>query len=108
MCYKHTTKEKLKIAYAPLVTRAMKLQHVYKLCIVIDLLNDNQYWTILINNVIGMCSTNLVHKVHFIWSNKNTTPVMELQNFMYTTSCTYRAYMMVLNIFHPKNKQEKP
>jgi len=44
----------------------------------------------LINSATRECSTDPIHKVHLIWSNKNTTPVMELQNFMYTTSCTYR------------------
>jgi hypothetical protein len=73
----------LEIAYAPLVARDMILQqHVYKLCIGIDLVNDNQYWTILINNAIGECSNDLIHRLHLVWSNKNTTPVMELQNFM--------------------------
>jgi hypothetical protein len=57
-------------------------QHIYKLCIGIDLINDNQYWTILINSATRECSTNLVHMAHLIWSNKNTTPNMELQNFM--------------------------
>jgi hypothetical protein len=57
-------------------------QHVYKLCIGIDLVNNNKYWIVLINNAIGECSTDLVHKVHFICSNKNTTPIMELQNFL--------------------------
>jgi len=28
--------------------------------------------------------------VHLIWSNKNTTPVTKLQNFLQTISCTYR------------------
>jgi len=31
-----------------------------------------------------------IHNAHLIWSNKNITPVMELQNFLQTTSCTYR------------------
>jgi len=53
-------------------------QHVYKLCIGIDLVNDNQYWIVLTNNVTGECSIDPVHRVHFIWSNKNTTLVMEL------------------------------
>ncbi len=44
----------------------------------------------MINSATRECSTDPIHKVHLIWSNKNTTPVMELQNFMYTTSCTYR------------------
>ncbi len=75
--------KKLEIAYAPLVARNMILQqHVYKLCIGIDLVNDNQYWIVLINNATRECSIDLVPKAHFIWSNKNTTPVMELQNFM--------------------------
>ncbi len=56
----------------------MILQHVYKLCIGVDLVNDNQYWTILINNDIRECSTDPVPKAHLIWSNKNTTLVMEL------------------------------
>jgi hypothetical protein len=60
----------------------MILQHVYKLCIGIDLVNHNQYWTILIKSATGEYSTNPIHKMHLIWSNKNTTPVMELQNFM--------------------------
>jgi hypothetical protein len=80
----------LEIEYAPLVARNMILQHVYKLCIGVDLINDNQYWTILINTATGECSTNPVPHVHLIWSNKNTTPVMELQNFLQTTSCTYK------------------
>jgi UDP-glucose 6-dehydrogenase len=54
----------------------------YKLCIGTNLVNDNQYKTVLINNVIRECSTNLVHKAHLIWLNKNTIPVMDLQNFM--------------------------
>jgi hypothetical protein len=29
----------------------MILQNVYKLCIGIDLVNDNQYWTVLLENV---------------------------------------------------------
>jgi hypothetical protein len=82
-CVTGTPQQKhLEIAYAPLVTIDMILQHVYKLCIGIDLVNDNQYWTILINSAIGECSTNPVNKVHLIWSNKNTTPIMELQNFL--------------------------
>jgi hypothetical protein len=56
----------------------MILQHVYKLCIGIDLVNDNQYWTVLINSATGECSTNPIPRAHLIWSNKNTTPVMEL------------------------------
>jgi hypothetical protein len=57
-------------------------QHFYKLCVGIDLVNDNQYWIVLINHVVGECSTDLVHRVHLIWSNKNTTLIMELQNFL--------------------------
>ncbi len=57
-------------------------QHVYKLCIGIDLVHDNQYWTILINNATRECSIDPIHKAHLIWSNKNTTLIMELQNFM--------------------------
>jgi hypothetical protein len=65
-----------------MVARDMILQQIYKLCIGIDLVNDNQYWTILIHNAIRKCSTDPIHRTHLIWSNKNTTPVMELQNFM--------------------------
>jgi hypothetical protein len=65
-----------------MVARYMILQQIYKLCIGIDLENDNQYWIVLINNAIGECSTDPIHRTHLIWSNKNTTPVMELQNFM--------------------------
>jgi len=72
----------LEIAYAPLVARDMILQHVYKLCIGIDLVNDNQYWIVLINNATGECSTDPVHRAHLIWSNKITTLIMELQNFL--------------------------
>ncbi len=46
----------------------------------IDLVNDNQYWTILINNATKECSTNPTQKAHLMWSNKHTTPFMELQN----------------------------
>jgi hypothetical protein len=68
---------------SPLVARDMILQqHVYKLCIGIDLVNDNQYWTILINNATGECSIDPIPRAHLIWSNKKTTPVMELQNFL--------------------------
>ncbi len=48
----------------------------------IDLVNDNHYWTILINNATKECSTNPIHKAHIIWSNKNTAALMELQHFM--------------------------
>jgi hypothetical protein len=73
----------LQIAYAPLVAKDMILQQAFnKLCIGIDLINDNQYWTVLINNATRECSTNPVHKAHLIWSNKNTIQVMELQNFL--------------------------
>jgi len=34
----------------------------------------------LINNATKECSTNPTHKAHLIWSNKHTTPLMELQN----------------------------
>jgi len=82
-CVISTPQQKhLKIAYAPLATRDMILQHVYKLCIGIDLVNDNQHWTVLINSATRECSTDPIHRAHLIWSNKNTTPVMELQNFM--------------------------
>ncbi len=36
--------------------------------------------SILINNVTKECSTNPTQKAHLMWSNKNTTPLMELQN----------------------------
>jgi hypothetical protein len=66
-----------------LVARDMILQqHVYKFCIGIDLVNDNQYWIVLINSATGKCSIDLIDRAHIIWSNKNTTPVMELQNFI--------------------------
>ncbi len=86
-CYKcvigSPQQKHLGIACAPLVARdTISQQHVYKLCIGIDLVNDNEYWTVLINSATRECSTDLIHKVHLIWSNKNTTPVMELQNFM--------------------------
>ncbi len=55
---------------------------VKRIGIDIDLVNDNKYWTILINNATKECSINPIHKAHLIWSNKNTTPLMELQNFM--------------------------
>ncbi len=72
----------LEIIYAPLVARNMILQHVYKLCIGVDLINDNQYWTILINTATGECSTDLVPHAHLIWSNK-----IQLQLWNYKTSC---------------------
>ncbi len=62
----------LEIAYAPLVARELILQqHVYKFCIGIDLVNDNQYWIVLINSATGKCSIDLIHRAHlYIWSNK--------------------------------------
>jgi hypothetical protein len=68
----------------------MLQQHVYKLCIGIDLVNDNQYWILLISSAIGECSIDPIHKVHLIWSNKNITLIMELHNFQETTSYTSR------------------
>jgi hypothetical protein len=41
-------------------------QHVYKLCIGIDLVNDNQHWTVLMNSAIGECSTDPIHRAHLI------------------------------------------
>jgi len=35
--------------------------HVYKLCVGIDLVNDNQYWTILINSATREHSTDPWH-----------------------------------------------
>ncbi len=64
-----------------------------KLCIGIVLVNDNQYWTVLMNNATRECSTDLIHKTHLIWSNKNTTPIMELQKLHVRTSCTYKVPM---------------
>jgi hypothetical protein len=82
-CFIGTPQQKhLEIAYAPLVARNMILQHVYKLSIGIDLINDNQYWTVLINSATRECSTKPIHRAHLIWSNKYTTPIMELQNFL--------------------------
>jgi hypothetical protein len=44
------------IAYAPLVVRDMiSQQHVYKLCVRINSINDNQYWTLSINSAIRKC-----------------------------------------------------
>jgi hypothetical protein len=40
--------------------------------------------------VSAMQTRRPIHNAHLIWSNKNTIPVMELQNFLQTTSCTYR------------------
>ncbi len=83
MCYRHTTTKAFKNCICTIeFARDMILQHVYKLCIGIDLVNDNQYWTILINSATGECSTDPIHKAHLIWSIKNTTPIMELQNFL--------------------------
>jgi hypothetical protein len=48
----------------------------------IDLVNDNQHWTILINSATKESSTNPIHKAHLIWSNKNTTPFIEAQYFI--------------------------
>ncbi len=83
MCYRHTTTKALTNC---ICTSGCKKYDIattfYKLCIGIDLVNDNQYWTVLINSATGECSTNPIHKVHLIWSNKNTTLVMELQNFL--------------------------
>ncbi len=61
-----------------------------KPCIGIALVNDNQYWTTLMDNATRECSTDPIYKTHLIWSNKNTTPIMELQKLHVTTSCTYR------------------
>jgi hypothetical protein len=55
---------------------------VKRIGIDIDLVNDNHYWTILINSATKECSTNPIHKAHLIWSNKNTAALMELQHFM--------------------------
>ncbi len=49
-----------------MVARYMILQQIYKLCIGIDLENDNQYWIVLINNAIGECSTDPIHRTHLI------------------------------------------
>jgi hypothetical protein len=79
MCCRHTIPKTFRNCICTIeFARDMILQHVYKLCIGIDLVNDNQYWTILINNAIGKCSTNPIHRAHLIWSNKNTTPIIEL------------------------------
>ncbi len=61
-----------------------------KPCIGIVLVNDNQYWTTLMDNATRECSMDPIHKTHLIWSNKNTTPIMELQKLHVTTSYTYR------------------
>jgi hypothetical protein len=46
------------------VARDMILQQpFYKLCNGIDLVNDNQYWIVLINNATRECSANLVHNL---------------------------------------------
>jgi hypothetical protein len=55
---------------------------VKRIGIDIDLVNDNHYWTILINSATKECSTNPIHKALLIWSNKNTSALMELQHFM--------------------------
>jgi len=58
------------ITYAPWVVRDMILQHVYKLCVRIDSINDNQYWTSSINSAIGKC---------FHWPNSQGAPNMVKQ-----------------------------
>jgi hypothetical protein len=83
MCYMHTTtKTILKLHMHHKVTRDMILQHVHKLFISIDLVHDNQYWTILISSATGECSTDPIHRAHIIWSNK-----IQLQSWNYKTSC---------------------
>jgi hypothetical protein len=68
----------LEIAYSPLVARDMILQqHAYKLCIVIDLVYNNQYWRM------------------FHWPSSQGTLHMVKQkyNSSYGTSCTYRVFL---------------
>jgi hypothetical protein len=49
-----------------MVAKNMILQQpFYKLCIGIDLVNDNQYWIVLIKNATRECSANPVH--NFLW-----------------------------------------
>jgi len=90
MFYRHTTTKAFRNCICTIGCKRYDIQHVYKLSIGIDLINDNQYWTVLINSATRECSTNLIHRAHLIWSNKNTTPIMELQNFLWTTSYTCR------------------
>ncbi len=66
----------------PWACKITKGEHVYKLCIGIDLVNDNQYWTILINSATRECSTDPIHRAHLVWSNKT-----QLQLWNYKTSC---------------------
>ncbi len=82
MCYRDTTTKAFRNCICTVGCKKHDIATCLQLYMGIDLVNDNQYWTILINNATGECSTNLVPQAHLIWSNKNTTPVMELQNFM--------------------------
>jgi hypothetical protein len=54
MCYRHTTTKAFRNCICTIGCKRYDIaKHVYKICIGIDLVNDNQYWTVLINNVTG-------------------------------------------------------
>ncbi len=79
MCYRDTTTE----AFRNCICTIGYKKHDIATCLqTLYGYNDNQYWTILINSATRECSTDPVPQAHLIWSNKNTTPVMELQNFL--------------------------
>ncbi len=83
MCYRHTTTKAFTNCICTIGCKRYDIATTFlQTLYCIDLVNDNQYWIVLINSVIRECSINPIHKVHLIWSNKNTTPVMELQNFL--------------------------
>jgi hypothetical protein len=79
MCYRHTTTKGFRNF---ICTIGCKGYDIATTLYWFDLVNDNQYWTILINSATRECSTDPIYKAHLIWSNKNTTPLMESQNFM--------------------------
>jgi hypothetical protein len=56
-------------------------QHVYKFCIDIDLVNDNKYWTVLINNATRECSIDPILRAHSYGQTK-----IQLQLWNYKTS----------------------
>ncbi len=73
----------LEIAYAPLVTRnTISQQHVYKLCIGIDLVNDNQHWIVLINSATTECSLTQFTRCTYHGQTK-----IQLQLWICKTSC---------------------
>ncbi len=56
-------------------------QPFYKLCIGIDLVNDNQYRTILINSATRECSTNpVVKQLLFLYSQFYKVTMLESTN----------------------------